>query len=223
MVVDTKEDKKLKLYLVLQSFFPLFVLIFIQHVGNGGLVLRFFRDLLKGDISAFCRAFANSAFGDVVITTICITWFILTGFVAKGFQNLQTFGFDSYGEKVEVKQEKKDSGVSFLVSFVLPLLVDDVSTVRGFVFFVALLSMVIFLLMRSDLFYQNPVLVALRYKTCDFQFIDPYTDVDGKKTYIGLTRGDLPPDGLAIKRKYISDNVFLIYAEQERLRKTKEI
>ncbi len=33
-----KEDKKLKRFLVLQSFCPLFLLIFIKHVGHGELI-----------------------------------------------------------------------------------------------------------------------------------------------------------------------------------------
>ena len=65
--------------------------------------------------------------------------------------------------------------------------------------------------MRSDLFYQNPVLVALKYKTYEFQFVNPYKDVRGDKTYIGLSKGDIPSDKEIIKRKYIADDVFLIY------------
>ena len=56
-----------------------------------------------------------------------------------------------------------------------------------------------------------PVLVALRYKTYEFQFVTPYQDVQENKTYIGLSKGGLPFDGAAIKRKYIADGVFLIY------------
>ena len=74
-----------------------------------------------------------------------------------------------------------------------------------------LLGMVILLLMRSDLFYQNPVLVALKYKTFEFQFEMPYKDVQKKKSYIGLSKGEIPLENTIIKRKYIADNVFLVY------------
>lgn len=110
----------------------------------------------------FGKMVKSSALGDVVITILCIIWFLITAIVAIGFRNLQKSNFASHGETITIGSEKKDSGVTFLVTFVLPLLVDDVSTLRGFSFFIALLTMVIFLLMRSDLFYQNPALVALR-------------------------------------------------------------
>ncbi len=206
-----KEDKKLKRFLVLQSFCPLFLLIFIQHVGHGDLVIRFLRGLFHGDWSVIGRAWESSFLGDVVITALCIAWFLITAIVALGFKNLQSSGYDHHGEMIIIGSEKKDSGVTFLVTFVLPLLVDDVSTLRGFIFFIVLLTMVIFLLMRSDLFYQNPVLVALKYKTYEFQFVTPYQDVQENKTYIGLSKGGLPFDRAAIKRKYIADDVFLIY------------
>lgn len=206
-----KEDKKLKRFLVLQSFCPLFLLIFIQHVGHADLVLRFLRGLFRGDWSVIMRAWKSSFLGNVVIMSLCIAWFVITAIVAMGFKNLQNSGYDHHGEMIIIGSEKKDSGVTFLVTFVLPLLIDDVSTPRGFIFFIVLLTMVIFLLMRSDLFYQNPVLVALKYKTYEFQFVKPYQDVKENKTYIGLSKGGLPFDGVAIKRKYIADDVFLIY------------
>ena len=205
------EDIKLKRYLVLQSFCPLFVLVFIQHVGNFNLVFRFFNDFFHGDLLVFEKAVISPALGDVIITIICMLWFLITAIVALGFRNLQTSNFASHGESIVIKKEKKDSGVTFLVTFILPLLVDDVSTMRDFIFFVTLLIMVIFLLIRSDLFYQNPVLVALGYKTYEFKFVMPYKDVEENKTYIGLSKGSLPYDGAIIKRRYIADDVFLIY------------
>lgn len=208
-----QEDRKLKCFLVLQSFCPLFLLIFIQHVGHVELIIKFFVSLLHGDCTAIGRAVNNSALGDVIITIFCIIWFFITAIVAIGFRNLQNSNYDSHGEIIIVGPEKKDSGVTFLVTFVLPLLVDDVSTLRGFIFFIVLLTMVILLLMRSGLFYQNPVLAALKYKTFEFEFDQPYTDVKANKTYIGLSKGSIPFDGAAIKRKYIADDVFLVYNE----------
>lgn len=208
--VTMQEDKRLKQFLVLQSFCPLFVLIFIRHVGHFDLIVRFFKEIMKGEWSVLGRAWGSTSLGDVVITILCSLWFMITVIVAIGFKNVQNSGYDHHGEMINIKSEKRDSGVSFFVSFVLPLLVDDVSSVRGFIFFLALLGMVLFLLMRSDLFYQNPVLVALHYKTFEFEFVSPYQDVQKNKTYIGLSKGELPVDDIAIKRKYIADDVFFI-------------
>lgn len=206
-----REDKKLKKLLVLQSFCPLFLLIFIKRFEHGELIIRFFRSLIQGDWSVVERAWRNRFLGDVVIMVICVIWIVITVVVARGFTNLQNSGYDHHGEMISIKSEKKDSGVTFLVTFILPLFVDDVSTLGGFLFFIALLIMVIFFLMRSNLFYQNPVLIILHYKIYEFQFVMPYQDVKENKTYIGLSKGSLPFDGAAIKRKYIADDVFIVY------------
>jgi len=209
-----KEDGRLKLFLVLQSFFGLFLLMFIKYVGHLGLMCRFFVQLLSCDLRVFYRAFSNPAIYDVIVSMFCFLWFILTGFVAFCFDDIQKSGFSSYGECIVNVTEKKDSGVTFLVTFILPLLVDDLTTWRDLLFFFVLLFMTIFLLSSSDLFYQNPVLVALGYKVFEFSFVNPNKDVSEKRVYIGITRGDLPVEGKEIiKRKYISDNVFLIYKD----------
>ena len=134
-----QEDKRLKRFLVLQSFCPLFVLIFIQHAGYGYLVFRFFSRLFSGDWTVIECALQSTFLGDVVVTVLCVAWFLITAIVAVGFRNLQKCNFVHHGEMISIGSEKKDSGVTFLVSFVLPLLVDEVSSLRGFIFFIVLL------------------------------------------------------------------------------------
>ena len=206
-----QEDKKLKSFLVLQSFCPLFLLVLFKHIGHFGLIIRFFAGLFHGDFSVLGKMAKSAAFGDVVLSFFSIIWLISTVIVAIGFRNFQYSSFASHGETIIIGSEKKDSGTTFLLTFILPLLLDDVSTLRGFIVFCALVTMVIYLLIQSDLFYQNPVLVALHYKTYEFQFRAPYEDVEKDKVYIGVTKGSLPYDGAVIKRKYIADDVFLVY------------
>ena len=105
------------------------------------------------------------------------------------------------------------------VTILLPLMLDDASSWRSFLFFIVLLAMVIFLMIQSDLFYQNPVLVALRYKFFEFKFISPNQDVKGRQTYLGLSRGGLPREGIIVKRKGIADGVFLIDNDEKGERK----
>ena len=207
------EDKKLKCYLVLQSFCPLFILVFIRHASCLQIyfLIRFLSELFRGNLAVIGKSIKSPALGDTIITLLCILCFLATTIVAFGFRNLQYSKFDSYGEIIIVGQEKKDSGAIFLVTFILPLLVDDVSTLRKFVFFIVVVGMVVFLLVRSDLFYQSPVLVALKYRTFEFKFVNPNKDVNEHKTYMGLTKGEIPDNGVCIKRRYIADNIFLIY------------
>lgn len=204
-----QEDRKLKRFLVLQSFCPLFVLVFIRH-ADIMVFLNCFDSLIHGRWSVIMQLWKNNTLWNLVITVICIIWFLMTVFVAMGFRNIHDSGFDHNGEMIIIVQEKKDSGITFLIGFILPLLVDDISSFRGFIFFIVLLMMVIFLLMRSDLFYQNPVLVALHYRTYEFKFVNPDEGIDKNNTYIGISKGGIPFDDVAIKRRYIADDVFLI-------------
>ena len=206
-----QEDKKLKSFLVLQSFCPLFLLVLFKHLGHFALVIQFLTGLFHSDFSIFGKMVKSAALGDVILSVFSIIWLISTVIVAIGFRNFQYSSFASHGETIIIGAEKKDSGATFLMTFILPLLLDDVSTIRGFLVFCVLLTMVIYLLMQSDLFYQNPVLVALHYKTYEFRFNSSYKDVEKDKVYIGVTKGRLPYDGAVIKRKYIADDVFLVY------------
>ena len=176
MTTHLTENIALKRYLVLQSFAPLFALLLIKHIGHFNLIAMFFSWIFKGDWSVFALAIHSSSLGNVVVSVLCTLWLIVTLVVAAAFRGFQRVDFDHHGEVIVVGEEKKDSGVTFLVSF-----------------------------------YQNPVLAALKYKTYEFTFSSPYNDVEAGKTYIGISKGSIPFDNAAVKRKYIADGVFVIY------------
>lgn len=72
--------------------------------------------------------------------------------------------------------------------------------------------MVIALLINSNTFYQNPVLSAMKYRTFTFKFVNPASDINhSNRIYVGITHGVPIVEDAVIKRKYISDGVFLIY------------
>lgn len=49
------------------------------------------------------------------------------------------------------------------------VLTDNVTSVRELIVFITMLIMVIMLLTRSNTFYQNPVLAAMKYRTFSFK------------------------------------------------------
>lgn len=205
------DDIKLKRFLVLQSFAPLFILLVIKHFVDPILVFYFFQRLFHNPVGALVQAIHHAEFGNMLISAMCIGWMLLTLLVSRGFKDLQSYGLVAHGESVILVEQKQDSSLTFLMTFILPLLVDSVDTIRGFVFFVALLLMVVVLLMKSNLFYQNPVLAVLGYKVYAFKVLDPAADMDGEKVYIGITKGNGVTDKAVIKRKHIADDVYLIY------------
>ena len=208
-----KENKLLKTLLVLQSFAPLFLLLLIRHYNFGfpRLCMRFLSVLFNDGFIVFEEAWSHTEFGNFAISVICCLWLIFTLVMSLLFRNTQTHGFDSHGEEIVVGEEKRDIGATFLVTFVLPLLMDDVATARGFITFAVMMLLVITLLIKSNMFYQNPILAIYGYRVFEFRFSISYKLDD--KIYIGITHGKKIDQTLAIKRKYIADDVFFVFNE----------
>lgn len=219
-----KENVHLKMCLTLQSFAPLFLLILVKRFQ-----FDFFRAVLSflgvlafgaGDMSkrlqdAVTAVMSYQFLGDFAVSMLCVFWLVGATAVWVAFQDFQTVNFESYGEKIVVAETLPEGGASYFVTFVLPLMIDDVNTLRGFGVFSLLLIMLISLIVRSNLFYQNPVLAMLKYQVFQFTFLNPHSDITmGGKTYIGITKGDTMRSNAIIKRKYIAGDVFLIFGDQ---------
>lgn len=200
------ENLNLKRSLILQSFAPLFLLLTIKHLDIDlcwNLLCNFISILFSNGTVAFSIALKHTSFGEFVISVMGICWLFLTVIVACGFNGMQKAGFKAAGEKIEIEDEQGDNSATFLVTYVLPLLTDDIESFRGLVVFLTMLIMVIMLLISSNTFYQNPVLAAMKYPENDITHQD--------RVYVGITHGALIEEETVIKRKYISDGVFVIY------------
>lgn len=218
-----KQNFRLKMYLIMQSFAPLFLLILVQHfrcdfvrAGCRFLeVLTSNADGLGERLRVVAAVVASYQFlGDFAVSILCVFWLLGAVGVWVGFKDYQTVNFESYGERIKMAEDVSEGGASYFVTFILPLLVDDVSTLSGFAVFVLLLTMLILLIAQSNLFYQNPVLAMLKYKVFRFTFLNPHSDIKIiDKTYIGITKGIAVGSGAIIKRKYIAGDVFLIFED----------
>lgn len=210
-----KDNLRIKRSLILQSFAPLFLLLTIKHLDvclYWNLVYRFIEGIKKNGLTTIFAAVKHPAFGGLFISTLGIFWLILTIFIAFGFKGIQTSGFKAAGEQVVVAEVQSEGSATFLVTYILPLLTDDLSSLRGLIVFLAMLAMIIALLINAKIFYYNPILAALKYKVFTFRFLNPDSDIESaEKEYIGITRGNGISVGTTIKRKHISDGVFLIY------------
>lgn len=211
------ENHNLKKSLVIQSFAPLFLLLTIKHLHISlyiQLISKFFTTLINDGVIAISLAVKHDAFGELIVSTLGIVWIVIAVVIGLGFNGIQKAGFKASGEQVIIEQTTNDSSATFLVTYVLPLLTDDVSTIRGLIVFLTMLLMVIVLLSRSNTFYQNPVLAAMKYRTFLFKFLNPENDIPyPDRVYVGITHGKPIVEEVVIKRKYISDDVFVIYNE----------
>ena len=210
-----KENLNLKRSLVLQAFAPLFLLLTIKHLDvvlHWNLIVKFLHACKTIRIDTIRTSVHHPSFGGFVVSVIGVIWLIVTIAIAMGFDGMQKSGFKSAGEKIVIDDSPNDGSATFLVTYVLPLLTDDVETIRGLIVFLTMLAMVILLLTHSNTFYQNPVLAAMKYRTFTFKFMNPANDITyPERTYIGITHGVGITEGAVIKRKYISDGVFVVY------------
>lgn len=210
-----KDNLRIKRSLILQSFAPLFLLLTIKHLDfclYWSLVYNFFDGIKKNGIITLLTAAKHPAFGGMFVSALGVFWLILTIIIAFGFKGIQTSGFKAGGEQIAVTEVQNEGSATFLVTYILPLLTDDLSSLRGLVVFLSILAMIIALLINSKVFYCNPILTALKYKVFTFKFLNPDSDIESaEKEYIGITRGNEISVDATIKRKHISDGVFLIY------------
>ena len=209
------ENLILKRSLMLQSFAPLFALLAIKYFNPTKfwhLTVSFVKLFSDKGMVAVSIAVANKNFGSFLIFMISLMWLLATFIVAIGFTGMQKSGFRSAGEKISIVGSPDTVNGIFLANYILPLMVNDVSSVRKLISFLLLLSTVIVVLIDSDTFYQNPVLSVMKYRTFTFEFVNPESDIKhSNRVYVGITHGAPIAEDAVIKRKYISDGVFLIY------------
>lgn len=207
-----KENRKLKSALILQSFSPLFLLLFIKYAEWGliGLFFKFWEELFHIGAGAFWSAIVHEKFLTLMLLLVSLCWILLS--IAAGFllKDAGTAGFIDSGEHIKINKITTDAGVLFYVTFVIPLVLDDLGAIRNFLIFMAIMIMLILLMCRTNLYYQNPVLTVLGLRTFEFEFRDTKDPELKDKNFVGITRGPLNEENI-IKRQYISDDVFLIY------------
>jgi len=211
----SKNNERVKKGLMIQSFAPLFLLLTIKHLDIP-LFLSLIRKVpiawRQHGIALLWKAINHPAFGGLLVSALGIAWLVLTAVIAFGFMGMHRSGFKSAGESVIVAGVQSEGTASFLMTYVLPLLTDDLSSLRALVVFLFMLYMVIALLINSNTFYLNPILPVLRYKVFTFKFLSPDTDIkDPEREYVGITWGKGITEEATIMRKHISDGVFLIY------------
>lgn len=130
-------------------------------------------------------------------------WIRIWGLLMNG-------NFSSQGEALTEIEKMPDSGVTFFVTYVLPMAMDNLNTIKGLVVFVILMGMLFVLMWKTNLYYQNPILTILGYDVFSFQFETTQLEEYRGKACIGITRGAIKKDK-SIKRQKISDNVFLVF------------
>ena len=206
-----KENLKLKGSLIIQSFGPLFLLLFIKYYDSELLILtrKFVYRLIKGNIGVVLTSIKHEQFLTWLIVLGCILGCLASIISVWQFKDYQTSGYINNGEKIQITEKITDSGVIFFMTFVIPLVLDDLGEKKDFSVFLIMFLMIIRLMWNTNLFYQNPVLTLWNYKVFKFRFVNTDNVQLKDREFIGISKGRVDT-GKIIQRCYISDDVFVI-------------
>lgn len=210
------ENVSMKRALIMQSFAPLFLILFVKYFDYNLFYLcnKFFRIFLKKPDLAFIKSLGHPLFVTAILEIFCLLWIVYSLYSIRSFEKNQRFNFISEGELLINIQKISDSGVTFFMTYVLPMAMDDLNTWRGIIVFVILMAILFSLMWKTNLYYQNPVLTVLGYEIFSFEFETTQAKEYKEKECIGITRGAGAVDSEhSIKRQHISDNVFLVYRD----------
>lgn len=206
-----KQNNKLKYKLIVQSFAPLYTLVLIKYFDYHILLngKRFFQKLFQGDYSIFIQVWTNEYFGAFFISVLSICWIISAVIAFWQFKDAQMSGFTDAGDKIAIDEQLTESGITFFMTFVFPLLLDNLTTFRGFMLFMWTLLLVFLLLWKTNLYYQNPILTILGYKVYRIHFLQE-SGRNANEQYIAISKNSLNVDKI-VKWKIIADDVLLVY------------
>ena len=202
-----KENKYLKWLLIVQSFFPLFFLVIIRCYSKVRvkLVYHFVSELFHGNFKVIGTALNHSEIYATSLLCFCAIMFMFGFGTYFFFKKNQSFGFQEEEKKIVIDADVTENSVTFFVTYITPLALDDLDESRGFFSFITIAVLLILLMRNTNLYYQNPFLTILGYRCFYFRF-----DREEGMGNVAITRGDFDASKL-IKRKRISDNVYLVY------------
>ena len=202
-----RENKFLKWLLIIQSFLPLFFLVLIRcfSIARIKLIVRFLFKLFQGDFGIIELAIRHSEFLSVVLLCICVLMFTIGLLIYLFFNSVQKYGFQEESEKIVVEADATENSVAFFVTYITPFVLDDIGQCKGFISFATIIIMLVLLMRNTNLYYQNPFLTILGYKSFYYHF-----DKESNTRYVAITKGPFDATRV-IKRKLISNNTYLVY------------
>ena len=188
----------MKKQLIVLSLSPLFLLTTLQYfpIEKFGIVINniFNLEMILKHLPLYIGIW------------FCLIWIVASIIIFAKFVWFQQYD-NTGGYQITNVKEEKDAGLNFFLTLILPLLVNDITTWNGLLMMFFLVLIIICLLTKTNLYYQNPVLVILKYKVYRFAFID--NEKLPKGEYIALVRGCIKGN-IAIEYKMVEDNILIV-------------
>lgn len=142
----------------------------------------------------------------IIVIFVCLIWIIAALIFYINFVAFK-WNDKNGGYSVCNISENETASLNFFLTLIVPLLLDDVNTLKGALTLLFLVMMICALIYKTNLFYANPILSVLGYRVYEFSFKE--NTKYGKKTYIGLCLGTIN-ENQVIEYKEISNKVFYI-------------
>ncbi len=188
----------LKIKLMIQALSPLALLTIAKSFS--------FKTLSETGEKLCGKAFLKENVVLLCVLLFCLFWILISIFFFISFAAFRWTDKKS-GYEITSIEEKEDASLNFFVTLILPLLIDDISTIQGAITFALIILLLSMLLYQTKLFYANPVLAILGYHIYSFQF--KHNSEYGNCICIGVCHGRIGGKD-AIEYKTISGNVLYI-------------
>ena len=130
-----KENKYLKWLLIMQSFLPLFFLVVVRCYSKIRieLIVCFIFELFHGNVEVIGAALNHSEIFATSILCFCVVMFLFGLLIYLFFRQSQSFGFQEESKKIVIDADVTENSVTFFVTYITPLVLDDIDEARGFV------------------------------------------------------------------------------------------
>jgi len=138
----------------------------------------------------------------LTLLLVCFIWCVVSIFLYCYFRFFVSFG-KTGGYTISEVNEDKEAGINFFLTLILPLLIGDLNEWQNLVVFVLIFIIIFILLLKTNLFYANPVLTLLGYHVYKLTF---YDNSDINNECIVLTTSKISTSA-TIEYKKIADKV----------------
>ncbi|MCL2628412.1 MAG: hypothetical protein FWD44_06955 [Oscillospiraceae bacterium] len=139
------------------------------------LNFNFITQTSEGQIFTLCQ-FVKCNILIILLLTICFLWCFVSILFYFYFKFNTSFAKES-GYSIKIISEEKEAGLTFFTSMILPLLVGDLDKWQNAIAFTVIFTIIFLLLMKTNLFYSNPILTLMGYHVYIITFNNnPYKD-----------------------------------------------
>ena len=149
MQTKISSNNSIKWWLIIYSLFPLLLVTTIKN-------LSFVTNNETGTAMTKCQFIANNL-PTLIGLLICLLWLLASVTVAIMFRKFQGYDNNEGFTIVKIESKSNDS-LDFFLTIIIAFLIDNFDTWQNLGVFIILISILILLLSKTNLFYANPIL-----------------------------------------------------------------